>query len=190
MNKDNLIQDLKDKYQKYKQKEYHFGCYETKDQLREAFIKGKIFVIKGGLRLGDWILMVILILWAIVVLVISLSFLLIILAISLFCFWMFLGLILLVKLRMVIVISSQGVYYQRTLSKGFFLWDSVADVRWKILTTEYTTSMRVVIYFFHGEKIKFGSGPFILKEFPKKIKKEMFFNVFKIGFDLRRNQNL
>lgn len=47
-------------YQNYKEGNYKFGNYRTREQIFDDFYNGKIFVIKGGLRNYDLLLLLVL----------------------------------------------------------------------------------------------------------------------------------
>ena len=128
--KGNYLNVLKEEYQKYKQKKYRFGMYGTRDQIRDEYLNGKIFVLKGGLRIGDWGFIIFFI-----AIGLFMFFMMILLSLELLwfgfifiCFWSFWAIILLLKLRIFLIISTIGVYYHRIISKGFFLWNKVVDL--------------------------------------------------------------
>jgi len=179
---DNSLEDLRMEYYKYKEKKYKFGKYGTREQILDEFLKGKIFVLKGGLRVGGWIL---------TILVFAISF------ISLFIlllpnpdtgifiipliFTFPTGLISLLTLRKFLVIGPLGVYYRKILSSGVFSWNDVNNIKHFTQTYKgFTIGVVVKIYISYGRKIRFGSSTYLNKEFPKKIEREMFFTLFYI----------
>jgi hypothetical protein len=185
MNSKNHMEQLIEVYNNYKEKKYSFGFYKTIDEIREEFLNGKAFVLKGGLRRGDWALLIITSIIGLILLI-SASFFHIGLALAIFLFWIFWPLLLLLKLRMVLVISSMGVYYQRSISKGFFLWKNVRDIEGKVKVFEHITVMRVNLYL-RGVKISFESRPYLIQEYPKGLEQKMFFSLFKVPYDLKNN---
>ncbi|MFW9785263.1 MAG: hypothetical protein ACFFFB_23490, partial [Candidatus Heimdallarchaeota archaeon] len=56
MGDDCSLEDLREEYYKYKEKQYEFGRYKSEYQIQKAFDKGKIFVLKGGIRGTSWLL--------------------------------------------------------------------------------------------------------------------------------------
>jgi hypothetical protein len=185
----NYLFVLKEEYQKYKQKNYRFGMYGTRDQIRDEYVNGKIFILKGGLRIGDlgYMIFFIAIGLFMFLMIILMSLELLLFGFFIFCFWCFWALILLLKLRIFLVISTIGVYYHRIISKGFFLWNKVVDLDAIRRTYRGITTTIVTLYFINKKKKKFASRPFLIKEFPKEMEMEMFVNLFKIAFNLRKN---
>jgi len=170
-------------YQKYKEGSYQFGNYSTKEQIHEEFLKGKIFVLKGGLRVVDWISMILLL----TIVIVSILILFYyhdpssVLFIPFPIFLLPVGSIMLLTPRIFLVIGPLGVYYRKILSSGAFSWNEVIDI--KHFTQRYkriNLGVAVKIYFSDGRKIKFLSGAYLNKEFRRKVKKEMFLNLFYI----------
>lgn len=186
MHSENHIEQLKEVYNNYKEKKYNFGKYKTINQIREEYLNGKVFVLKGGLRHVDWAILIITSIFGLIFLI-SLSFFHIGVALFIFIFWTFWPSLLLLKLRLVLVISSMGVYYQKSMSKGFFLWENVRDINGKVKMNELIEAMRVTLYLPQGVKKSFLSQSYLIKEFPKELELEMFFSLFKIPYDLRKN---
>ncbi len=80
-----------------------------------------------------------------------------------------------------------GVYYQKSISKGFFLWENVRDIEGKVKVNDLIEAMRVTIYLPRGVKKRFISIFYLIQEFPKDLEIKMFFSLFKIPYDLRKN---
>jgi hypothetical protein len=201
LDREHYIEVLKDEYQNYKQKKYNFGRYGTKDQIRNEFLNGKTFVLKGGLRSGDWGSLILFCTFGLFMFIIItlMSFFrpgdfLFFLGLGFFWlfFWLFFASILLLKMRNLIVVGTSGVYYRKILNKGFFLWDEISYIEGKTIKDPiiYKISTIVIIYKSSGKKIKFRSRPYLLKEIPKHVEHEIFPILFKIYFELGRNPNL
>jgi len=178
---DYSLEDLSKEYYKYKEKKYKFGKYGTREQILDEFSKGKIFVLKGGLRIVDWTFVIVFLAIGLIA-GIPLSFFYIGLGVFMFCFWAFFASIFFIKLRNLLVISPLGVFYRKILSSGVFSWNNVNNVKGSIRTYRGFSWAEVTIYITYGRKIKFGSNAYLNKEFPKKVKMEMFFTLFYIYF--------
>jgi hypothetical protein len=118
LDREHYIEVLKDEYQNYKQKKYNFGRYGTKDQIRNEFLNGKTFVLKGGLRSGDWGSLILFCTFGLFMFIIItlMSFFrpgdfLFFLGLGFFWlfFWLFFASILLLKMRNLIVVGTSGV---------------------------------------------------------------------------------
>lgn len=181
------LEDLRKEYHKYKEKKYKFGKYGTREQIKNEFLKGKIFVLKGGLGVGGWILTILM--FAITLLSLFMSLdpdtgIFIILVFLTFP----LGLFPLLTLRGFLVIGPLGVYYQKILSSGVFSWKNVNNIKHFTQTySGFTTGVVVKIYIYHGRKIRFGSSNYLNKEFPRKVGREMFVTLFYIYSQLGKN---
>ncbi|MCK4286019.1 MAG: hypothetical protein KAX18_07440, partial [Candidatus Lokiarchaeota archaeon] len=185
--------DLIKEYDNYKEKKYKFGKYGTREQIRNEFLKGKKFVLKGGLRVGGWILTILMFAIALVSLVAVLlpnldPYMGIFILPFIFTFPT--GLLSLLTLRRFLVIGPLGVYYRKALSSGVFSWKDVNNI--KSFTQTYrgfTIGVIVKIYMPYGRKIRFGSSNYLNKEFPKKIEREMFLTLFYI-YSQRRQKKI
>jgi hypothetical protein len=174
--------DLREEYYKYKEKMYKFGKYGTREQILDEFLKGKIFVLKGGLGVGSWVMTSLMIALALLslfalllpdpdtgIFIIPLIFILPII------------LLLLLTPKKFIVIGPWGFYYQKILSSGIFSWRDVNKI--KSFTQTYrgfNIGVVVKIYISHGRILRFGSSNYLHKEFPRKVKREMFVTLFYI----------
>ncbi|MFX1345806.1 MAG: zinc ribbon domain-containing protein [Promethearchaeota archaeon] len=186
MNLDEYILEFKN----YKRGNYKFGNYSTKEQILNEFLKGKIFVLKGGLRVGDWILTLLMFgialvsLFAILLPDPDLGIFIIPLIFTLPT-----GSLMLLKPRRLLVIGPLGVSYRKILSLGVFSWKDIINI--KHFTQTYRGSnigVVVKLLISNGRKIRFGSNNYLNKEFPKKIHREMFINLFYIYFKLGQNK--
>lgn len=182
-------------FQNYKEGNYKFGKYWTNEQIQNEFLKGKIFVLKGGLRFEGWF--VIIFFWILLLASLGVSIagfiwneILFPISLALFILditWFPLIPILLLKLRRFLVIGPLGVYYQKIINKGFFLWNKVVKIEGKIETYELATA-EVKVYLLNRRKKKFYSKSYLNKEFSKKNEFDMFINLFYIYFKLGQNK--
>ncbi|MFX0035165.1 MAG: hypothetical protein ACFE9I_05945 [Candidatus Hermodarchaeota archaeon] len=169
-------------YQKYKKGNYQFGNYSTKEEILGEFLKGKIFVLKGGLNIGGWILTILMF----VIVIVSFFALFIPDPGSvLFITFPILGLPVisfsLLTSRVFLVICPLGFYYRKILSSGIFSWIEVNNIKYFTQTYMGIKVQGIVkIYMFNGGKIRFGSATYLNKEFRRKVKKEIFLNLFYI----------
>lgn len=185
---------LEEEYKEYKKKNYNFGKYGTIAQIRNEFRKGKTFVLKGGLRFTDWVFIIFFfglgLFMLILVAVISVEF--IEFGIFFIVLFTFLASMFLIKLRNLIVIGPSGVYYQKILSKGSFLWHNVASIKGYNLKYIYSGRENTIVklYLRNGERKKFLLRVYLMKEFPKAVEREMFINLFKVYYELGKNSNI
>jgi len=183
-------------FQNYKEGNYKFGKYWTNEQIQNEFLKGKIFVLKGGLRFDGWF--VIIFSWIVLLASLGLSIasfiwneILFQISLALFIAGITSSLlcsILFIKLRRFLVIGPLGVYYQKIINKGFFLWNKVVKIEGKIVTPELLTTAEVKVYLLNRRKKKFYSESYLNKEFSKKNEFKMFINLFYIYFKLGQNK--
>ena len=186
---------LKEELYNYKKKKYEFGKYWTSEEIQDAFLKKKIFVLRGSLPVAGLIFISIPLITLILLLVISPinetfslieSLNLIIFAVVLW--FSFISPVFLI-LRSFLVINSSGVYYRNFLGKNSFSWNVVSKIEGTAVE-DYPVLLKKVasvkIYLLSGKKIKFTSKRYKNKEFSKKVYVEMFFNLFNVNFKLSR----
>lgn len=187
------LEELKEEYQIYKKKEYNFGRYYgygIREQIQNEFSKGKIFVLKGGLRIEDWILMITLYGAGLIGFIITLFYSMgmgIALFIFYLLFFVFITLIFLIKLRNFLVIGPLGVYYRKIIRSGSFSWSNVSRIEGieRFRSKFFITTFIATIYLSSGEKIRFQSRTYLNKEFPRESEGEMFFKLLDTYFKLR-----
>lgn len=190
-------------YQNYKEGNYKFGNYRTREHIFDDFYNGKIFVIKGGLRNYDLLLLLVL---PMTNLLFSLSFFLAGFIVNDVLFWgslifFLLGVlmfifnsILFLKYRRFLVIGPKGVYYRKTKETGFFSWDDVLKIEESIRThRKYPimfplTTAKVEIYLKTQRKKIFSSHLYVYKEFSQKFHQELFISLFQIYCKLGQNR--
>lgn len=189
---------LKEGLRNYKKKKYDFSRYWTIEQIQDAFLRKKIFVLRGGVGSAIWIIMLI----PLFVLIITLSVmnpiyetfniietlnLIVFTVILWFCFS---SPLLLVK-REFLVISSSGVYYRKFIRKKIFSWQDISRIE-GTTKEDYPNLLKdfaiVKIFLLSGKKITFASNTYKNKEFPKKVWVEMFFNLFNSNFRLSKKR--
>lgn len=176
--------------QKYKEGNYKFGNYRSDEEISKEILKGKIFVLKGGMKVGDWILTIIFF----TIIVVSL-FCLLASNIGVFILPLIFTIpfspLLLLKARDFVVIGPLGVYYQKMLKKGSFSWDNVYKVDWincMYIYPPVSTQSWVTVYFLNQKKEKFNSQWYLNKEFPRKTRRRMFVNLFYFYFKLGKDK--
>ncbi|MFX1386895.1 MAG: hypothetical protein ACFE9M_06750 [Promethearchaeota archaeon] len=187
---DNWREELKKALHKYKKKNYEFGNYWIRQQIRDEFFRRKIFVLKGGLEVG---VMIFLIIWLIVPLVtISLLNLIyetfnwievLLLFFIIIIMWFSISSLYFTNLIEFLIIGPSGVYYRKVLRKGFFSWENVSKIEGNTSGPIYPVIKKFAtlkIYLFSGKKIKFSSNHYQNREFSKKAYSDMFLNLFYI----------
>ncbi|MBA7531766.1 hypothetical protein ES705_23987 [subsurface metagenome] len=177
-------------FQNYKEGNYKFGNYWTKEQILDEFSKGKIFVLKGGLRIGDWTFTILMFAIGLITGTI-LSFFYIGLGVFMFCFWLFFGSISFIKLRHLLVIGPLGVFYRKIFNSGVFSWNNVLKIEGRIVTYFFRlplTTAEVKVILMTRKKKRFASHLYLNKEFSKKVHREMFINLFYIYYKLGQNK--
>ncbi len=190
------IEELERVYNSYKNGEYAFGKYETKFDLVQAFLEGKIFVLKGS-NIGIYICIIMSVIFLFIIIFFSLfvdirpsptlviSIVLSITEIPLIVF------AIIIKRRFV-VIGPYGLYYRRYSKKDFFLWKDVdpkkekKPVRLKYGMTAYVTVITIITP--NSKKIRFLHGQYKKKEFPSLVKEKMFYRLFQIYFEFGKRQ--
>lgn len=92
--------------------------------------------------------------------------------------------------RRFLAIGPSGVYYRKIMKTGYFRWGNVIAMKGKIITkiglgpkTATVTVAKVMIRL-SGENIYFESSNYSHKEFAKKIKLQMFLNLFQTYSEL------
>jgi len=187
---DNWREELKEALYNYKKKNYEFGKYSIRQQIQDEFLRGKIFVLKGGLEIG---VLIFLIIWLIVPLgIISvLNFIyetfnwieLVFLFFIIFIMWFSISSFYFTNLIEFLVIGPSGVYYRKIIRKGFFSWENVSKIEGNTSGPIYPIIKKFAtlkVYLFSGEKIKFQSNHYQHREFSNKVYWEMFLNLFYI----------
>lgn len=183
---------LKEAKYNYKKKKYDFSRISTSVQIHDYFLRKKVFVLKGGLGLQSWIILLIPLILPISAfsainpfyetfnLIESLIFMLITV---LLWFSFFSPLILILK--GFLVISSSGVYYRKFVRKNIFSWDEVSKIEgttkedYPNLSKDFAL---VKIFLINGKKVNFASNKYKNRQFSKKVYVEMFFNLFNFNF--------
>ena len=174
------LEDLKEEYRQYKEKKYKFGKYGTAEQIQNEFFKGKIFILKGGLRSFDWFITFILFIMGFIP-GIFLWIYNIWYGISAICFWAILESFFCTKLGHLLIISPSGFYYRKILSSGFFSWNQVTHIEEDTIEgIDAPPGGMVTISISLERTIKLRSNYYLNREFPKKVEIEMFFILFYI----------
>ncbi len=188
--------------QKYKEGNYQFGNYSTKEQILEEFLKGKIFVLKGKFGVGSWIGTILMFAIAFISLFAILfsgpyGGLFIAPLITTFP----IGVLVLLTIRRILVIGPLGIWYRNLIKIKTILWKNVSNIIGSIvtyLTQPIPTTAEVKVYlispgpgkvYLPKPKKRFRSSHYRNKEFPKKKKlyREMFINLFYTYFSLGKN---
>lgn len=199
INTDILIIDtwedqLKEALYNYKKKNYKYDKYWTSEQIHDAFLRKKIFVLKGGVFLFWLIILLPFVVIFILILVMIPSIIenwnliklldpLIIISI----YWLIMCTPFFLILRRFLVISSSGVYYRNYIRKNIFAWEDVSKIE-GIEKNPKPVVADVEIYLLNGKKIKFASNLYKNREFSKKVYVEMFFNLFNSNFKLSKDR--
>lgn len=193
-----FLDELKEAYINYKKKNYKYNKYGTEEQIQNAFSNGKIFVFRGNkisLMVTSIISLILTVSWFTIFVIgftINLHqtfglglyiFLFFIFGIPTFlsCFF---GILIIV--RKFLVIGPTGVYYRKIIKSKFFQWSNVFVAEARIITTKggyktpSITSAQIIIILPSGEKVRFGSFDYRNKEFTRKVKRQMFLNLFLI----------
>jgi hypothetical protein len=197
MIKPKWVPELENEYLIYKKGFYEFGMYSTKAEIQNAFLNGKIFVLKG--RLIGWRMVIFLhILWPvcfapIFFLIIALdpeSFFstILLLGVLLITFYIVGDLMMLIFRGYFIVIGPKGVYFRKAIRKRFFSWKNVYYIIEGSKERESYLIGHVVVYLSKKKKKFFDYSAYSIKEFPEEFKWEMFFNLFKIYFELGKQE--
>ena len=181
------IEEFEKVYNSYKNGEYAFGKYETEFDLVQAFLEGKIFVLKGS-NIGIYIciIMSVIFLFTIIYFSLFIDILVIIFSIVLSITEIPLIVFAIIIKRRFVVIGPYGLYYRRYSKKDFFLWKDVdpkiekKPVRLRYGMTAYVTVVTIITP--NNKKIRFLYGQYKKKEFPSLVKEEMFYRLFQIYF--------
>ena len=187
-------EELEKIYNSYKKGEYTFGKYESEYDLVQAFLEGKIFVLKGS-NIVIYICLI-----CVVIFFSSLFFLSFFIGFTVFAhvpiplsiigipFFVF---AIIIKRRF-IVIGPSGVYYRRYSEKDFFLWKDVNPIiETKTAHLRYGMSFPITVITIitrNNKRLRFGHGQYKKKEFPFPFKEVMFVLLFKIYSELGKRQ--
>jgi len=177
------IEEFEKVYNSYKNGEYAFGKYETEFDLVQAFLEGKIFVLKGS-NIGIYISIIMAVIFLFIIIFFSLFvdtrffFTLVISIVVSITEIPFIVFAIIIKRRFV-VIGPYGLYYRRYSKKDFFLWK---DVDPKMRLKYSTLVVDITIITPNNKKIRFLHGQYKKKEFPSLVKEEMFYRLFQIYF--------
>lgn len=198
MSTDMLIIDtwrdqLKEALYNYKKKKYKLGKFWTSEQIQDEFLKKRVFVLKGGIHIGIWIIMLIpLVLPSIMIPItffktFNFSQLLYLTIISVII-WFSLNSPLFFITGGFLVISSSGIYYRNFIRKRIYSWDDISKIEGTSTDDSLLKSFAVVkVFLLNGKTISFSSIKYKNKEFPKKVWVEMFFNLFNSNFKFSKN---
>ena len=192
------MEQLKNALQKYKQGDYNSETYQSDNELKDACEKGKIFVVKGGLRAVDWSIAIVMWILGIVILIFAVPLLglgISVLAIII----MVCGSLILLKFRNLLVLGPQGVMYRKVVgSINSFQWSEVKNLSAMEQTTAkarrimrlthdtnipYMSILNVYCEMKTGDSKRFPLQAYIIKEFPKKIRKELYIKLFQNYFE-------
>ena len=192
-------EEFKQMYNSYKKGEYTFCKYETEFDLEQAFLEGKIFVLKGSN-----VIIYICLLFAVIFLFFIIFFLFIsdisasgvpmplVLSIVLSIIEIPLIVFAIIIKRRFVVIGPSGVYYRRYSKKDFFLLKDVdpeienKPVPLRYGMTAYVTVITIITP--NSKKIRFLHGQYKTKEFPSLVKEKMFYRLFQIYFEFGKRQ--
>lgn len=187
-------EELKKIYNNYKKGEYTFGKFETEYDLVQAFLEGKIFVLKGSN-----VIIYLCLLFTVIFLFFIIFF------ISAFGVFMSLGLSIalsiieiplivfsIINKRRFVVIGPSGVYYRRYSKKDFFLWKDVNPIiETETVRLRYgmTTNITIItIITPNNKKLRFSHGQYKKKEFSFLVKEVMFVCLFQIYSEFGKRQ--
>ena len=193
---DNFLEELKRALFDYKRRNYVFGLYGTGDQIRDAFLNGKIYVMIASNRVWCTLIFLFLPLAIIIPFMGREYFLLVFYSAGMvfLVFDVFLIILFFLYKRIFLVIGPLGVYYQKILKKGYFQWTEatitekgIKDIRGRYGQKMDTTAI-VKIRIQNGKKVQFISNQYRNKEFVKHVKKFMFLRLFQIYSELGRDK--
>ncbi|MFX0181179.1 MAG: hypothetical protein ACFE78_13415 [Candidatus Hodarchaeota archaeon] len=199
MDNHDTLEELKEAYKSYKKGEYTFGKYWTGDQIEKAFLDGKIFVLKGSIKIFLPIFLLMLIpVFVFFFFVIDVEYFIIPISISI-PFAGFLVLIICVTIiRWFVVVGPSGVYYRNVIKRGYFQWKNVTLAKASIHTTEgdifphyfkpSVTTARVIIKLPNKKKVRFDLERYGHKEFVRKVRRVMFIRLFQIYYKLAKDK--
>ncbi|KKL49307.1 hypothetical protein LCGC14_2316820 [marine sediment metagenome] len=198
MSTDMLIIDtwrdqLKEALYNYKKKKYKLGKFWTNEQIQDEFLKKRVFVLKGGVHIGIWIITLIPFIPLSILILITFFktfdlFQLLSLIVTLVITWLSLSSPLFFILRGFLVISSSGVYYRNFIRKKIFSWDDISKIEGTTKDDSLIKNFAVVkVFLLSGKTISFSSIKYKNEEFSKKVWVEMFFNLFNCNFKFSKN---
>jgi hypothetical protein len=189
---------LKEAMYNHKKRNYDFSKISTSAQIQDLLLRKKVIVLKGGLGIPSWIMILIPLILPIMALSVLnpfyetfnlIEFLSFILIMGLFWFSLCSPLILILK--GFLVLNSSGVYYRKFIRKRFFAWDDVSKIEgttkedYPNLSKDFAL---VKVFLLNGKKVNFASNKYKNRQFSKKVYTEMFFNLFNINFQLTRHR--
>jgi len=188
----NSLRDLKEAYNNHKRINSSCGHYTTEEQIQNAYMDGKIFVLKGGntIFLMTCPLMVFVAV-SMIVLMDTYYYGFVFFACGIVT--LFICLIGLIMKRNFLVIGPSGVFYRRIIKTGYFDWSNVTVIEGKIvrmkpgLKSPPLKTAYVTILLPNGEKIRFASMGYRNKEFTSGAKFYMFIRLFQIYSELEKN---
>ncbi|MFX0022427.1 MAG: hypothetical protein ACFE9S_08865 [Candidatus Hermodarchaeota archaeon] len=193
----NNINDLKEAYNNYQKGKYTFGRFGTSEQIKNAFMDGKIFVLKSSNRalVG---LILILVYVILVFTFIGEEYFLLVLIITGTIFGIasiFIVILIISFKRYFVVIGPSGIYYRKVVKIRSFQWNEMTITEGYVQKTRGTrrtppvTTAIVEMNLPEGKKVKFVSNRYKSKEFEKSVKRRMFISLFQIYYELGKNSN-
>ncbi|MFX0181180.1 MAG: hypothetical protein ACFE78_13420, partial [Candidatus Hodarchaeota archaeon] len=131
MDNHNILEELKEAYKSYKKGEYTFGKYWTGDQIEKAFLDGKIFVLKGSIKifLPIVLLIVIPVFVFFFIMIIDEEYFIISISISIPLAGFLILIVCVTIIRWFVVVGPSGVYYRNVIKRGYFQWKSVTLIK-------------------------------------------------------------
>ncbi|MHA1931430.1 MAG: hypothetical protein ACW96X_02760 [Promethearchaeota archaeon] len=189
---------LKEALHTYKKRKKNRDKIWTSTQLKDYFLRKKIFVLRGEIGIVSWVILS----FPLVTLILALSIMnpiyetftmneILYIFIIAVIFWFSIISPFFIILRGFLVISSSGVYYRKFFRKKHFAWNEISKLRgttkedYPNLTKQFAL---VTITFLDGKKINFASNKYKNRDFSKKVYIEMFLNLFNINFKLPKNK--
>ncbi|MFW9971257.1 MAG: hypothetical protein ACFFDF_13775 [Candidatus Odinarchaeota archaeon] len=194
------LDELQEVYYNYKKGNYTFGKYGSTDQIKDAFLDGKNFVLTSSNR--GFLALIIVFLIPIVFLVTSVGSDAETLLLWLFfdgiffiCISIFTLFLIIFLKRYFVVISPEGIYYRKIIANKYFQWSQLTLAERGIKTIRgykgaRSTIVIVSIILLDGKKVKFNSARYKSKEFVKIVKREMFVNLFQVYSELGKIKNM
>lgn len=173
------VEKLKKEYEKSKNADYKVELVQNGEEIIEAFKNNKIFVLKGGLSIFDYILLVVI--YGIVVLFILFSFMAPSIAgVALTAAIIFgaSGLLFFTKLTRLVVVGPEGVYYKKFGKENSFAWTEITTIKGHNAMQQGMTSMEVKCYVLGGKIHNFASKHFPKKQLAKKNNHQLFYDLF------------
>lgn len=185
------IENLKETYEKYKNRSYNFGRYSTDQDISKAFSEGKIFVMKGGFDTTDYFLLILCWIIALIMLCVFLIYPLENLGILSFfgmVLFVILGSATFIKYLRFLIVGPQGVFF-RTFNKKekFFKWDELINIQDNGRRYRSMEPSTVICYLLERTKYKFTARNYVNKEFTRKNYKYLFVRLFVIYKGLAKN---